>query len=61
MDFIVNFKNVSLYHYADNYFSLKSSLESLFEKKIDLLEDSAIKNPYLRQTIDANKQLVYGP
>ncbi len=60
IDFIVNFKNVSLYDYADNYYNLKSALEILFNKKIDLLEDPAIKNPYLRQSIDATKQLVYG-
>jgi uncharacterized protein len=60
IDFIVNFKNVSLYDYADNYYSLKSALETLFKKKIDLLEDSAIKNPYLRESIDSSKQLIYG-
>jgi uncharacterized protein len=60
IDFIVNFKDVSIYDYADNYFSLKSALEALFKKKIDLLEDSAIKNPYLRESIDSSKQLVYG-
>ncbi len=60
IDFMVNFKNISLYDYADNYFELKSALESLLKRKIDLLEDKAIKNPYLRESIDSSKKLIYG-
>jgi len=60
IDFLVNFRNIDLYEYADNYFNLKSALEALLKRKIDLLEDKAIRNPYLRKSIDASKQLVYG-
>ena len=60
IDLIVDFKEVDLYDYADNYFDLKSSLENLFKRDVDLLEDIAIKNPYLRQAIDSSKQLIYG-
>jgi len=60
IDFIVDFSNVDLYEYADNYFDLKFSLESIFKRKIDLLEDKAINNPYLRKSIDSSKQIIYG-
>jgi len=60
IDLIVDFKDVDLYDYADNYFDLKRSLEKLFNREVDLLEDNAIKNPYLRQSIDSTKQLIYG-
>ena len=60
IDFIVDFNGVDLYDYADNYFDLKYSLEKLFKRNIDLLEDKAIDNPYLRQSIDSSKQLIYG-
>jgi uncharacterized protein len=60
IDLIVDFQGVDLYDYADNYFDLKESLENLFQREVDLLEDKAIKNPYLRQTIDSSKVLVYG-
>jgi predicted nucleotidyltransferase len=60
LDFIVDFEDIDLYDYADNYFDLKYSLENLFKRDIDLLEDKAISNPYLRQSIDSSKQLVYG-
>jgi predicted nucleotidyltransferase len=60
IDLLVDFRDIDLYDYADNYFDLKESLENLFKRDVDLLEDKAIKNPYLRQSIDASKQLIYG-
>ena len=60
IDFVVNFQKIDLYDYADNYFDLKYSLEDLFRRNVDLLEEKAIKNPYLRQSIDSSKQLIYG-
>lgn len=60
IDFVVDFTGVDLYDYADNYFDLKYSLEDFFKRDVDLLEDKAINNPYLRQSIDSTKQLIYG-
>jgi uncharacterized protein len=60
IDLIVDFRDVDLYDYADNYFDLKYSLENIFKRNVDLLEDKAINNPYLRQSIDSTKQLIYG-
>jgi len=59
IDFVVDFSDVSLEDYADNYFDLKFSLEKLLERDIDLLESRAIRNPYLLESIDSTKQLVY--
>lgn len=60
IDLLVDFSEVDLYDYADNYFDLKSSLEKLLKRQIDLLEDKAVKNPYLRKSIDSSKQMIYG-
>ncbi len=60
IDLIVSFKEVILERYADNYFDFKFSLEDLFERNVDLIEDKAIKNPFLRKSIDSTKKLVYG-
>ncbi|MCB0806542.1 MAG: nucleotidyltransferase domain-containing protein [Bacteroidales bacterium] len=60
VDFVVDFSDVTLFDYADNYFALKSSLENLLNRQVDLLEDKAIKNPYLRKSIEASKQIIYG-
>jgi len=60
IDFLVDFSEVELYDYADNYFDLKYSLEKILKRQIDLLEDKAIKNPYFRQSIDSSKRMIYG-
>ena len=60
IDFLVTFGEIDLYHYFDNYIELKENLESVFDRKIDLIEDKTIKNPVLRRSIDRNKTLIYG-
>lgn len=60
IDFIVEFLPVNPKEYADNYYGLKFSLEKVLNRKIDLLEEPAIKNPYFFQSIQLKKQIVYG-
>ena len=60
VDMVVDFDKVTLEDYADNYFDLKFSLEDIFGREVDLLEDKAIRNPVLRSNIDNSKVLVYG-
>jgi len=60
IDFLVEFLPVNSKEYADNYYDLKFSLERILNRKIDLLEETALKNPYLLQSIQNNKQIIYG-
>ena len=60
IDFLVKFDPIELERYVDNYFDFKFSLENIFNRKIDLLEENAIKNPYLKESIDQTKKLIYG-
>ncbi|MCD4696240.1 MAG: nucleotidyltransferase domain-containing protein [Bacteroidales bacterium] len=60
IDLLVTFDSVALNDYADNYFDFKFSLEDLFKRRIDLLEEKAIRNPFLKQSIDNSKELIYG-
>lgn len=60
VDLLVNFGNVNLYHYFDNYMELKDKLELLFQHSVDLIEEKTIKNPVLRRSIERNKKLIYG-
>jgi predicted nucleotidyltransferase len=60
IDLVVDFEEIDLKDYADNYFDLQYSLEDILGRDVDLLEDKAIRNPILRKNIDNSKQLIYG-
>ena len=60
IDFLVNFGQVELEEYFDNYIGLKTGLEQIFNCSVDLVEEKTVKNPVLRRSIDRNKKLIYG-
>src|SRR5690606_31826198 len=60
IDLIVSFGNVDLLDYADNYFDLKFSLENVFKRPVDLLEEKAIRNPYFKKAVEQKRHLIYG-
>lgn len=60
VDLIVSFENVELLDYADNYFDLKFSLENIFNRPVDLVEEKAIKNPYFKKAVEQKRHLIYG-
>ena len=60
VDFIVDFQQLDVLDYGDNYYDLKFSLENILNRNVDLLEEKAIKNPYFRKTLNQNKKLIYG-
>ena len=59
VDFLVQFDNVDILEYADNYFDFKEKLEKLLDREIDLLENQAIRNPIFRKVLDRDKKIVY--
>lgn len=60
IDLIVNFEPIDVLLYADNYFDFKFSLQKILNRPIDVLEEKAIRNPYFRQSIYQQRQLIYG-
>ena len=48
IDLVVDFKKDEVEDYFDNYFDFKYSLQDLFGRKVDLVEEQSIKNPYFR-------------
>ena len=59
IDMLIQFYQIDLLDYFDNYMDLKEKLEQLFHRPIDLVENQAIKNPIFRQIIEREKRLVY--
>jgi predicted nucleotidyltransferase len=46
LDFLVEFEDLPTDAYADAYFGLLSDLKALFERPVDLVMASALKNPF---------------
>jgi len=59
IDMLIQFNNIELLDYFDNYMDLKENLELLFQRPVDLVENQAIRNPVFRKIIEREKQLVY--
>lgn len=58
-DFLVEFEALPPGSYADAYFGLLESLEALLGRPVDLVVQSAVKNPYFLQSIERKKTLLY--
>ena len=59
IDMLIQFYQVDLMDYFDNYMDLKEKLEQLFNRPVDLVENQAIRNPIFRRIVDREKQLIY--
>jgi uncharacterized protein len=60
-DFIIHFNNtLSPIEKGENWFNIYYGLKKILGRDIDLVREEDIKNPYLLNSINANKQLIYG-
>ena len=59
IDLVVDFSSIERKEYAGNYFNFKKSLEDLFQRKVDLLEKSALKNPFFLEVLQNTKKIIY--
>jgi len=60
IDFLVKFNISDLSLYFENYISFKDKLGKIFNRDIDLVEEQTLKNPILINSINKNKELIYG-
>lgn len=60
IDLLVDFNAIAAEDYFDNYYSLKESLENIFQREVDLVEDKGIRNNVFRRVVDRTKQIIYG-
>jgi uncharacterized protein len=59
-DFLVVFEPSTPAEHAKRYFSLLSALRELLNRKVDLVEYMAIRNPYFKKSVDLSKVTIYG-
>ena len=59
IDLLIQFDQVELLEYFDNYMDLKEKLEKMFNRQVDLVENQAVRNPIFRKVLDREKRLLY--
>jgi len=45
--------------YADNYFLIADEFEKILHRPVDLITDKSLSNPYLINSINMTKTLIY--
>jgi uncharacterized protein len=60
VDLVVDIDEKDPFKYTDIYFNLKSRLEDILKRQVDLLEERAIKNKFFRRELDNTKVMIYG-
>ncbi len=60
IDFLISFPDdLSVEEYTNNYFSLHYKLREIFNREIDILTERSLSNPYLIDSINKSKVLIY--
>ena len=59
LDFVVEFELLPPGTYADTYFGLLEALQRLFNRPVDLVVESAIKNPYFLEAVQSTRTPIY--
>jgi len=59
IDFLIDIDTKDPIKRGENLIDLWDKFEKFFQRKVDLLTISSIKNPILRKSIDSSKLLIY--
>ncbi len=59
LDFLMECEALPPTKHADAFFGLLADLEDIFEKPVDLVELSAVSNPYFQKSLMESKVSVY--
>lgn len=58
-DFVARFADTRSPDYADRYLDFAEALERLFGRRVDVVTERSIRNPYFRAEVDRTRQAVY--
>lgn len=59
IDLLVELKTEDPVERGEKLMDLWEKFETFFQRKVDLLTNKSIRNPFLRKSIDASKILIY--
>lgn len=60
VDFSVEFQNNMIDDIFVVFFDFIEEMQSILGRKVDMVDETAVKNPYFRKELDATKTLIYG-
>ena len=60
IDLLISFKQMDYGDYADTYFEIADKFENLFNRRVDLVTDKSLSNPYFIDSVNQTKTLLYG-
>lgn len=58
-DFLVEFEPTPAAVRMQNYLQLRDDLSSLLSRRVDLVEEGSIRNPYILQKVKDQERLLY--
>ena len=59
VDVLVEFEPTPTAKRLENYLKLRDALSLLFSRRVDLIEEGAIRNPYILRKMKEEQQLLY--
>jgi uncharacterized protein len=61
IDFLYRFRkeDIEEMEYADNFFDLLFELQDIVGRKVDLVAEEKMRNPYFIESINESKQMLY--
>ncbi|WP_417909263.1 nucleotidyltransferase family protein [Candidatus Electronema sp. PJ] len=60
IDLLIAFEPMDFGDYADNYFRIAEEFERLLQRKVDLVTENSLANPFFIKAINRTKVKIYG-
>lgn len=60
IDQLIAFEPMDYGDYADNFFFLAEEFERLFQRKVDLVTENSLANPFFIKGVNKTKVKIYG-
>ncbi len=60
IDLLISFETMDYGDYADNYFCLAEEFEQLFQRRVDLITENSLANPFFIKAVNQTKVKLYG-
>jgi len=59
IDFLITFKAATIPLYKEDYFALSKAFRRIFNRKIDLITEKSLVNPFFTASVEQTRKLIY--